>query len=178
MTTDGRKARGEARRRQLIDATLEVIARDGLAGLTHRAVAEQAGVPLASASYHFAGLEELAATAFDQVTDEIVQSLHADAEPTLATLARALADEVEHRRGLWTAGYELYLLAIRRPELRERSLRWLEVVADTFAPDLTGPHRQAFQATVEGISLHTLLREQPYSASEIETLLALSWPRG
>lgn len=175
--TDGRKARGEARRRQLIQATLDVIARDGLAGLTHRAVAEQAGVPLASASYHFAGLDELAATALDHVTDEMAEALRTEGEPTLARLAQLLADEVEQRPGLWTAGYELYLLAIRRPQLREPALRWMEVIADTFAPGLTGPPRQAFQATVEGISLHALLRETPYSASEIETLLALSWPR-
>lgn len=176
--TDGRKARGEARRRQLIDATLEVIARDGLAGLTHRAVAQQAGVPLASASYHFAGIDELAATALDQVTEEMAAALRTEDEPSLARLAQVLADEVEHRAGLWTAGYELYLLAIRRPHLRERAVAWLDVIADTFAPDLAGPYRQAFQATVEGVSLHALLRDEPYRASEIETMLTLSWPRG
>ncbi|MDA0184780.1 TetR family transcriptional regulator [Solirubrobacter phytolaccae] len=177
MTTDGRKARGEARRRQLVEATLAVIERDGLAGLTHRAVAEQAGVPLASASYHFASLDALAMTAFDHVTDELAVAFGTEDEPTLALLAAVLADEVEQRPGLWLAGYELYLLAIRNPELRAGAWRWMEVIADTFAPDLTGPQRQAFQATVEGICLHTLLREEPYSASEIETLLALSWPR-
>lgn len=175
--TDGRKARGEARRRQLIQATLDVIERDGLAGLTHRAVAEQAAVPLASASYHFAGLDELATTALEHVTDEMAAVLETEGDHSLKRLAELLADEIQQHSAMWIGCYELYLLAMRRPALRKSALRWMEVVADTFAPDLTGLHRLAFQATVEGICLHALLREQPYTASEIETLLAASWPR-
>ncbi|MBE2320789.1 TetR family transcriptional regulator [Solirubrobacter sp. CPCC 204708] len=168
---DGRRARGEARRHQLIEATLAVIERDGLAGLTHRAVAEQAGVPLASASYHFRGIDELAATALNQVTDDLVAALRAEGDRSLGRLAQLLADEVRDHRGQWIACYELYLLAIRRPQLRDQAFAWLDVIADTFAPTLTGTDRQAFQALVEGICLHTLLRDRPYTAAEIEALL-------
>lgn len=57
--TDGRKARGERRRREIIDATLRVVERDGVAGVTHRTVAREAGVPTASTTYHFASLDDL-----------------------------------------------------------------------------------------------------------------------
>jgi DNA-binding transcriptional regulator YbjK len=177
-TEDGRRARGVARRRQLVDAALVVIARDGIAGLTHRAVATQAGVSLALAGYHFAGIDDLAATALTQATDDLRDALSADGDHSVRRLARLLADEREHNRERLIAGYELYLLAIRRPHLRPQALSWLDVMADAFAPDLHGASRQALQATVDGICLHTLLSEHAPDADEVEAMLERAWPRG
>lgn len=62
---DGRRRRGETSRRVILDAASDLITRDGVGGLTHRAVAEQAGVPLARVGYHFPTIDDLmvAATA-------------------------------------------------------------------------------------------------------------------
>ena len=174
--TDGRRARGAARRRQLVEATLDVIEQGGIAALSHRAVAEQAGVSLASVSYHFAGLDDLISTALAHATDELVAALDADGDHSLARLARLLANEVEHHRGRWIAEYELCLLALRRPHLRSQALAWHDVIADTFAPTLEGRARRAFQATVEGVCLHMLFSDEAPDAGDIETMLALAWP--
>jgi DNA-binding transcriptional regulator YbjK len=56
---DGRRARGEKRRAEIIEATLRVIERDGVAGVTHRTVAAEAGVPTTSTTYHFTSLDDL-----------------------------------------------------------------------------------------------------------------------
>ena len=56
---DGRRLRGERARRALIEATLAVIERDGLAGVTHRAVTREADLPATSAAYHFASIDDL-----------------------------------------------------------------------------------------------------------------------
>ncbi|MEU2575922.1 hypothetical protein ACIP3B_26355 [Streptomyces anulatus] len=37
--TDGRLPKGERRKAELIEATLQVVAREGVAGVSHRAVA-------------------------------------------------------------------------------------------------------------------------------------------
>jgi TetR/AcrR family transcriptional regulator, regulator of biofilm formation and stress response len=175
--SDGRRARGAARRRQLVDAALAVLERDGIAGLTHRAVAEHAGVPLASASYHFAGIDDLIVTALLLATDDLAAALRADsADRSLARLARMLADELHTHRDLLIAEYELYLLAARRPHLRPAALAWLDVIADAFAPDLSRIERQAFQATIEGICLHALLTHAEADAANIEATLQAAWP--
>lgn len=176
MTSDGRRVRGQERRRLLVEATLEVVAERGVAGLSHRAVAEHAGVSLASASYHFAGLDELVATALVQANAQVAAAMRADGDRSPARLAAVIAEEIEHHRGLWIAGYELYLLALRRPQLRGPALEWLEVVADTFAPELRGPARRAFQATVEGVCLHALFADAPPDPTELEAVLTLGWP--
>ena len=57
--SDGRRVRGDASRRAILDAAGRVISDDGVGALTHRAVAEVAGVPLARVSYHFPRIEDL-----------------------------------------------------------------------------------------------------------------------
>src|SRR5262245_49447260 len=52
-------AKGQRRREALLRAAVEVIAEKGYAGVTHRAVAERAGVPMATTSYFFSSIHEL-----------------------------------------------------------------------------------------------------------------------
>jgi DNA-binding transcriptional regulator YbjK len=174
---DGRRARGEARKRKLIDAALVVLSRDGLAGMTHRAVAEEAAVPLASASYHFDGIKQLVEAAMKRVTDDVMATLPTEAkERTLAHLARLLADEVNHRRRLLLGEYELYLYIARNPGFHGDALAWLDLLTDAYAPDLAAPERRALQATIEGICLHAVLSKQHADPAVIEQTLRLAWP--
>ena len=61
---DGRLERGRARRDLLLDNAVAVIASCGASRLTHRAVASEAGVSLASVTYHFPGIADLRQAAF------------------------------------------------------------------------------------------------------------------
>ena len=58
------RAGGIIRRKQIFEATLRVILRDGVRGVRHRAVALEAQVPLASTTYYFKDLEELLTETF------------------------------------------------------------------------------------------------------------------
>src|SRR5215212_2014758 len=55
------------RRDRIIDACLEVISQNGVAGTSHRKVAEAADVPLGSMTYHFAGMDDLLHEAVSRV---------------------------------------------------------------------------------------------------------------
>ncbi len=83
-TTDGRLQRGEASRRAILAAASQVIVDDGVDALTHRAVAEAAGVPLARISYHYPKIEDLMVAAATQYLDAFDHRLR-----TLADTARA-----------------------------------------------------------------------------------------
>ncbi|QSX28764.1 TetR/AcrR family transcriptional regulator [Shewanella cyperi] len=50
---------GHARRAAILEATLALIASDGIRGVRHRAVANMAGVPLASTTYYFKDIKAL-----------------------------------------------------------------------------------------------------------------------
>ncbi|MFF8845893.1 TetR/AcrR family transcriptional regulator [Streptomyces sp. NPDC015127] len=115
-----------ARRAALVDAAIEVLARDGARGLTFRAVDAEAKVPKGTASNYFANRDDL----LNQAGARIYERLRPD-DATMramssgpATRARTaqLVREVVERVTAFRTGYlallELRLEATRRPELR------------------------------------------------------------
>src|SRR5690349_9592022 len=77
--SDGRRQRGDASRRAILDAASQVIVDDGVAAITHRAVAEAAGVPLARVSYHFPKVDDLLVAATTQYLEAFDERLLASA---------------------------------------------------------------------------------------------------
>lgn len=63
------RIRGERTRQAILAATQRVIARDGVAAVSHRAVAQEARVNLSLTTYYFVDLYDLIAAAFKQFSD-------------------------------------------------------------------------------------------------------------
>ena len=169
---DGRRVRGRQRRQELIEAALAVLERDGLSGLTHRAVAAEAGVALASATYHFKGIDDLAVSAILQATDGFVRSIRERADGTsLSGYAAALADELSKHRGRLIAGHELYLLAARRPALREAARAWMLAGTEPLLSGVDDLRSQVFLAVVDSVCMKALIEDEPPTAGQIEELL-------
>ncbi len=61
-----RRKKGVLTRRKILRATLAVICRDGLRGVTHRSVAAEAGVHLSLTTYYFSDIEEMIRKALQQ----------------------------------------------------------------------------------------------------------------
>ncbi|WP_206184844.1 TetR/AcrR family transcriptional regulator [Thermoactinospora rubra] len=119
--------RNPERRRALLDAAIEVLAREGARGLTFRAVDAEAAVPPGTASNYFANRDDL----LTQVGYRFYERLEPDAA-TMARLAegpktreavKGLLRETVDRVTAFRTGYlallELRLEATRRPELQK-----------------------------------------------------------
>ncbi|MEM1111981.1 MAG: TetR family transcriptional regulator [Pseudomonadota bacterium] len=61
-----RQQRGQQTRERILDATLELIAAEGIAAVTHRAVAARAGVQHSLTTYYFKDLMQLLTEAFEK----------------------------------------------------------------------------------------------------------------
>ncbi|MER7014077.1 TetR family transcriptional regulator [Saccharopolyspora sp. NPDC000359] len=119
------------RRIALVDAAIEVLARDGARGLTFRAVDAEAGVPKGTASNYFANRDDL----LNQVGAHIHRRLAIDpaveglqlppSRELLTELMRALYHHISDDRTGWLALLELRLEATRRPELQAALTRTL-----------------------------------------------------
>ncbi|POX38733.1 TetR family transcriptional regulator [Streptomyces sp. Ru73] len=102
----------------LLNAAVRVVARNGLRGLTYRAVAEEAGVTHGLVVHHFGSRDALIEEALGYV---VRKSLHSSllepgtGEP--ADFAAGVPEMVETGPGLQAFQYELLLEARRRPEL-------------------------------------------------------------
>jgi DNA-binding transcriptional regulator YbjK len=118
--------RNDERRAALVDAAIEVLAREGARGLTFRAVDTEAAVPVGTTSNYFNNRDDLLTQAGARVYERL--------QPDEATIARqwvsgrgretvtALMRELVGRISAFRAGYlallELRLEATRRPALR------------------------------------------------------------
>ena len=69
------RAKSEHRRKEILDAALRIVAREGIRGVKHRAVAKEANVPLASTTYYFKDIEELISDAFMLFAEKSIQVL-------------------------------------------------------------------------------------------------------
>jgi DNA-binding transcriptional regulator YbjK len=136
-TTD----RGRARRTALLEATLRVVARDGAGGVTHRAVAAAARVPLAATTYYFRSRAELLVAAFRHLVDGRITDLEAarrilpdrlSAELAAASWAAVMGGNLRADRARVLAEFEMHLEASRRAELRAIHLRWEAAAMDYF----------------------------------------------
>ncbi len=56
-----------AKRAAIVGATLDMLAEGDAAGVTHRRIAERAGLPLAATTYHFASKQEILEAAYQQI---------------------------------------------------------------------------------------------------------------
>ena len=140
MTTsnESKRPRGAARREALLEAVLEIMAEVGAEAVTHRRVAEQAQLPLASTTYWFDSKEDLLTAALELAAERDVARLYELAErmrerdPVEAVLATVLdpVDEPASRASL-LASYALLLEAARRPALQELARRWTDAYLET-----------------------------------------------
>ncbi|GAB3451962.1 TetR family transcriptional regulator [Kineococcus endophyticus] len=178
MTEQRARRTDPHRRERIVEATVECIAEHGVAGTSHRRVAQLADVPLGSMTYHFAGMDELLREAFttfarrieaafaerlgqggaDEVLDAVVDLVHVD-------LQRSRAEHV--------LTYELYTLAARRPEFREITQSWMHASREVLGRVFDPVTARRLDAYVEGAALHIALDPDPQPREQTRTALRL-----
>jgi DNA-binding transcriptional regulator YbjK len=159
------------RRTRILDAALDLVAEEGVAGVSHRKIAARAGVPLGSMTYHFTGIDDLLREAFGRFTDHIVAVFEAhlgtaadpgEAREAVTDLIHALSGGSSRDLVLTQ---ELYTLAARRPAYRELTGTWMcrsrVHLERHFDPDTA----RQLDALIEGLTLHRALATEPHDRS-------------
>jgi TetR/AcrR family transcriptional regulator, regulator of biofilm formation and stress response len=170
--------RGSARRDVILRATLALIAERGIGDVTHRAVADRAGVPLSATTYWFTSRDELLEETLRFAAREEVERFEG-LVVDLATrqlsvsewahaMAAALAGELGAHRTRHLALYELGLEAARRPALRPEAaqvrathLRLAEMGARAVGSDDPSADAPIIVAAVSGLMFEELAAPQP-----------------
>lgn len=118
----------QRRRNQLTDTAIEIIVRDGLHGLSHRAVDEATGVPRGTTSNYFRSREALLAGVIRRLVElhftmiEAQRARYADrpGQQMLFEFVGGVVDQaLTEFRGRYLAMFELALESGRRPELQQ-----------------------------------------------------------
>ncbi|MGV0626521.1 TetR/AcrR family transcriptional regulator [Mycolicibacter minnesotensis] len=178
--------KGERRRYALISAAAELLREGGFEAMRHRAVAQRAGLPLASTTYYFSSLDDLVVSAVEHIGMLEVAQLRAQisglsrrrrsAETTADILVELLVGEVNgpHITEQLISRYERYIACSRQPALREVQRRNLHQRSDAVAEALersgrTARHEMAYALVcmVDGAVMAALVddRQGPCAAA-------------
>ena len=175
------RPRGAARRDALLDAVIQIVAEVGADAVTHRRVAEVAGLPLASTTYWFDSKEHLLTAALERAADRDIARLRAfvaaaspDAADPIGLAVDAILDPVDESgqasRGSLLATYALLLEAARRPGLRAVTRRWTDAYLDALGGvlALAGSHAPESDAALLLAAADGLLVEELASGAHAD----------
>ena len=134
-TPPGGTARGAARRQRLVAAATHILSQSGFDGISHRAVAAEAGLPLASTTYYFETLDDLRAAALSQLSREYVDGARilaaglppaerSPGETSHLLVALVAGDGYQTDPARLLTFYERYVQAGRHPALRQMVREW------------------------------------------------------
>jgi DNA-binding transcriptional regulator YbjK len=155
------------RRERILAAALDLIAEEGVAGVSHRKIAARAQVPLGSMTYHFTGIDDLLLEAFTGYADHVVTLFeHHLSGATTADEAREAVTDLIHtlsegtRRDLILT-QELYTLAARHEPYRDLCARWMRRSRALLEQHFDAATARQLDALIEGLTLHRALDDTP-----------------
>lgn len=189
----GGSSRGQHRREALVGAAASLLLERGITGISHRAVAARADLPVAATTYYFASLADLTHDALQRVIDGwrlaaqgLVERLPAQLGPrqvAAAVLEIATARPAEasatHVGGVMVM-YERYLESGRHERLRpvvhtynEELLRLVQVVLQRGGLAADRATARLALAVVDGASIYAIAEGVAPAAPATELLADL-----
>jgi len=175
-TTGSRAEASERVREAIVAATVRVVAREGVAAVTHRRVAAEAGVSLSSTTWHFADKGDILIAALHWTAGREVARISAiadrlggdefDPAAWAEELADWLVEQVSDERDVAVALYRLQIELLGRPEARQVHDEWdasLRTLGErvltssgTITPDLD---TRLVVAVLDGLRLGALIAD-------------------
>jgi AcrR family transcriptional regulator len=123
-----------------LDAAERLLVSVGYAGITTRAVAQEAGANHGLVHYYFGSMESLLARVLERFTDRLIarqRAMYSDPAVGFGEKWRAAMRFLDEDRSYQKVWYELQALAWNRPDLRERvahvDAEWRTVLVEAFA---------------------------------------------
>ena len=165
-------------RGRLLDAALAVVDSDGIRGLTHRRLEDEAGLARGSARYHLGTNDQIIAATLEHVAlrdlrivEAVLNRLGLDAltgtKPSIPKMAAVMVSTLMENPGAIRARFELLLESTRRPFLKAEAQRWRAQFLDTterglMAAGLDDPHSAAMlmSALFDGLTLDAVITDR------------------
>lgn len=161
-----RQQRGEMRRDAILRATWDVMLRDGVRGVRHRAVAAAAGVPLSATTYYFKDIQDLLVQSFELFAEESIERFAApfwhQAEQQRLSLIEQTAAVSDAARASNSAFNTALLLDVAAKYIEERLSRHREQVVLEYAFWYAAIHDPRLQEAVRLVVRRWIDLMQPW----------------
>lgn len=156
----------EGRRRAIVTATAELIGREGTRKLTHRRVAQHAGVPLGSTTQYFSSIDELRRAGLkelgrliEQDYDEMFRDI-AKRGGTPAAFAQVINDYLSDQAQV-EVDTAFYAAAVNDPHMRQLARASFELSVRRSLPYVDEARATALTVLLDGAMFDTCLRGEP-----------------
>lgn len=166
----------ERRKRQIVEAAAELIAQEGTRHLTHRRVAERAGVPLGSTTQYFKSIDDLLRAGLSLLAEQIAQRN----QEMLAQMSgrKAGADMLcdfaiaylEDKQQVNTDA-KFYAAAISDPEVGGLWKRALAECAQDYAPFMDAERLQMLSSFLTGLVVEAAIYDTPHNPEVIRAAI-------
>ncbi|MFT3660310.1 MAG: TetR family transcriptional regulator [Gordonia sp. (in: high G+C Gram-positive bacteria)] len=162
------------RRREIVAAMADLMCH-GEPKITHRRVAQHAGVPLGSTTYYFASLDDLRSAALEFLAEKVDADLAETAElldasdgspETVAAMFHDYLSDAERVR----TELVLYSASLARPELAVVSRRWFSGLVDLLSRLTDRRTALTMAVFVDGACMHAALNDEPLDLPLLQDL--------
>lgn len=174
------RAKSEHRRLQILEASLRIVCKEGVRGIRHRAVAKEAGVPLAATTYYFRDIDELIIDTFTLYTEKAISVLNDFTAHFYQPLSGFLQQDVRSPAAKeklidfmtdQVTGYmQNQVQGQRNMLIIEQAFRY-EALINSKVHDLAQLHRQALYGTA--INFFADIARSPNPRADAEILVGL-----
>lgn len=160
-----------------MESALAVLARDGIAGITHRAIAEEADVPLGSITYHFATLDDIVQLAFQTHVEKLATRFEerlaacTSGAGLIDCITAAITDDLAANPNELAVTYELYGDTVRRADNKRITQAWMDRAQDALAQHFDRATARLLDVVIEGLMVHMSVAQQPISNDAVHALL-------
>lgn len=158
------------RRERILQAALDLIAEQGVAGMTYRSVSARADVPLGSMTYHFESRDLLLEAAFRS----FVADMHGRFDAHLAEgddpregVVAIIREQGEGRQRDMVLATEMYAMAVRDPRYREMTQQWMEASRQSLRAHFDADLTPMLDALLEGLILHAQMSTEPFDEARV-----------
>lgn len=163
------------RQSKILDATLDVVAADGVNGTTHRKIAARAGVALGSLSYYFDGIDDVLCHAFawfaenmSRVYRQTLAEAHTVDEAEAAVVELICGPDYASRRDM-TLIFEMYAYANHNPNVARHTRTWVERSRESLQLHFPPQTCRALDALIEGWPMHRAFERTPLDRALVAT---------
>jgi DNA-binding transcriptional regulator YbjK len=159
--------RRNPRRREILEATLRVIGESGVNGATHRAIAQEADVALASTTYYFDSKDALVEEALELMIERSIEDVRRyttcpeqiSQDELIDRIVDFVDAQINDPNAFLLAQYELMLESGRAEYLRPLARRWTIAYLEGFervvcSAGLPGQATEIITNFVEGALLN------------------------
>lgn len=142
-----------------------------MAGTSHRRVAERAGVPLGSMTYHFTSMDELLHEAFSRFAQRISErfaeriAAATDLDALVSAIVHIVHDDLSAGQDELVLTLELYTLAARQRAFRHITHDWMRRSRAALERFVDARMAHELDALIEGLFIHVSLDPAPAAAT-------------